>query len=186
MQIKQQSVSMAKILAFAGSNSSQSINFQLVKYTLSLLNDQESRLLNMTNYPFPMFSEDLERVEGYSNSLMELREDIRRVDGIVLSVNEHNRNPSAYFKNLIDWLSRLDRKFLSNKKVLLMATSKGKGGGSRALEITKNLLPGFGAEVVATFSLPAFNDNFAVGKGIVSKSLKEEHAKAVAVFLEQF
>ena len=177
---------MAKILAFAGSNSSQSINFQLVKYTLSLLGNQETRLLNMSNYPFPMFSEDLERLQGYSNSLMELREDIRKVDGIVLSVNEHNRNPSAYFKNLIDWLSRLDRKFLSNKRVLLMATSNSKGGGSRALEITKNLLPGFGAEVVATFSLPVFKDNFAEGSGIVDNSLKEEHARAVTAFLEQF
>ncbi len=176
---------MAKILAFAGSNSSQSINFQLVKYTLTLLNDQETRLLNMTNYPFPMFSEDLERVEGYSNSLMELREDIRKVDGIILSVNEHNWNPSAYFKNLVDWLSRLDRKFLSNKKVLLMATSNSKGGGAHAMGITENLLPRFGAEVVASFSLPVFKDNFAVGKGIVNSSLKETHAKAVTVFLEQ-
>lgn len=175
---------MAKILAFAGSNSSQSINFQLVKYTTSLLNDHETQVLNMAHYPFPMFSADVEQVQGYSNSLIELREDIAKADGVVLSVNEHNRNPSAYFKNLVDWLSRLDRKFLSAKKVLLMATSNGKGGAAGAMEISSKLLQGFGAEVIATFSLPVFKENFVPEQGIVDAQRKEEHAKAVATFLE--
>ncbi|MEM1336110.1 MAG: NAD(P)H-dependent oxidoreductase [Bacteroidota bacterium] len=175
---------MAKILAFAGSNSSQSINFQLVKYTTTLLNDQEIQLLNMAHYPFPMFSEDVEHTEGYSNSLVELREDLRKADGVVLSVNEHNRNPSAYFKNLVDWLSRLDRKFLNSKKVLLMATSNGKWGATGAMEISLKLLQGFGAEVVATFSLPGFKENFIPEQGIANRQLSEEHAKAVATFLK--
>ncbi|WP_321538660.1 NAD(P)H-dependent oxidoreductase [Flavobacterium piscinae] len=37
-------------------------------------------------------------------------------EGLVISVNEHNSNPSAFFKNVLDWLSRLDRKFLDGKK----------------------------------------------------------------------
>lgn len=121
---------MAKILAFAGSNSSKSINYQLVKHTVSYMSDHEVRLLNLANFPFPMYSEDYERENGYSNSLVELKNDIADADALVVSVNEHNGNPSAYFKNLLDWLSRLDRNFLDGKPILLMATSNGRRGAS--------------------------------------------------------
>ena len=176
---------MAKILAFAGSNSSQSINYALVKHTVASLSEHDVQLLNMANYPFPLFSEDLEKKQGYSNSLVEFKDYIRRVDGIVLAVNEHNGNPSAYFKNLVDWLSRLERKFMLNKKVMLMATSKGKGGGKGALQVTQSMLSRFGGEVVSTFSLPEFGQNFASGKGIVDLALDKQHQEAVRMFKER-
>lgn len=175
---------MAKILAFAGSNSSTSINYQLVKCTTSLISDHEIRLLNMVNYPFPMYSEDIEKKEGYSNSLVELKNDIQRSDALIVSVNEHNSNPSAYFKNLLDWLSRLERKFLMDKKVMLMSTSRGKRGGVSALGIVEGVLPRFGAEIVTTFSLPSFGENFDVKKGISDSDLALKHKKALDTFLE--
>ncbi|MFH6604041.1 NADPH-dependent FMN reductase [Maribacter algicola] len=174
---------MAAILAFAGSNSSTSINLKLVHHTIALVSGHEIRTLNMVDYPFPMFSEDYERENGYSNSLVELKNDIQNVDALILSVNEHNGNPSAYFKNLLDWLSRVDRKFLESTKVLLMSTSGGKRGGMSSLEVVKNMLPRFGAEVVATFSLPSFNENFDVAKGILDEDLAESHRKALDEFL---
>ena len=170
-------------MAFAGSNSSTSINFKLVKHTVSLVSGHNIQTLNMANYPFPMYSEDREREQGYSNSLIELKNDIQITEGIILSVNEHNSNPSAYFKNLIDWLSRVERKFLENTKVLLMATSGGKRGGMGSLEVTNKILPRFGAEVVATFSLPGFHENFDVSEGITDESLAESHRKSLAEFL---
>ena len=174
---------MAAILAFAGSNSSTSINYKLVQHTASLMEGHDIRLLNMAGYPFPMYSEDDEKEKGYSNSLVELKNDIKRANAIILSVNEHNGNPSAYFKNLLDWLSRLERKFLEDTKVLLMATSPGKRGAIGALEAINNMLPRFGAEIVATFSLPSFHENFD-GKTIVDQELRENHEAALAAFLE--
>lgn len=174
---------MAAILAFAGSNSSTSINYRLVQYTTSLLGNREFRLLNMTRYPFPMYSEDDERQKGYSNSLVELKEDIQNADGLILSVNEHNGNPSAYFKNLLDWLSRLDRNFLEGTKVFLMSTSGGKRGAKGSFEVIHNLLPRFGGEIVATFSLPLFYENFE-NERIINEEFKKEHAAALTTFLE--
>ncbi|NAY90810.1 NADPH-dependent FMN reductase [Muricauda sp. JGD-17] len=174
---------MAAILAFAGSNSSTSINHQLVKYTTSLLKDHDFQLLNMTDYPFPMYSEDDEKQKGFSNSLVELKENIAKVDGLIVSVNEHNGNPSAYFKNLLDWLSRLERKFMDGKKIFLMSTSGGKRGAQGALEVTKNMLPRFGAEIVSTFSLPSYYENFDENK-ITDEPLKKEHQAALQTFLE--
>ena len=175
---------MAKILAFAGSNSSTSINYQLVKHTVSLLGDHDVRLLNMVNYPFPMYSADLEKKEGYSNSLIELKNDIQKSDALIISVNEHNGNPSAYFKNVLDWLSRLERKFLLEKKILLMSTSTGKRGAVSSLGVMEAMLPRFGAEVVSTFSLPGYGKNFTPENGITHEELAKNHGDALACFLK--
>lgn len=174
---------MAKILAFAGSNSSTSINYELVKYTVSLLETQEVQLLKMSHFPFPMYSEDYEKENGFSNSLIELKNDIAESDGLIISVNEHNGNPSVYFKNLIDWLSRLERKFLNEKNILLMSTSGGKRGGGSSLEVAKNLLPWFGAKVAATFSLPSYYESFDANKGITDTGLAGAHRAALDEFL---
>ena len=153
-----------KILAFAGSNSSTSINHQLVTYAASLLNGHETTVYKMTRYPFPMYSEDAEKNEGFSNSIVELVGDIKKVDALLISVNEHNGGLSAYTKNLLDWLSRFDRKFLDGKKAVLLSASPGKGGAKSALAQAAKTLPYFGAEVVDTFSLPSFYQNFNEGK----------------------
>lgn len=175
---------MKTILAFAGSNSSTSINHELVKYTVSQIKNFDIQLLKMSEMPFPMYSIDAEKNDGFKNSLIELHEDIKKAAGLIISVNEHNSNPSAYFKNLLDWLSRLDRKFLDNKKILLMSTSGGERGGQGALTTVKNLLPRFGADIVDTFSLPFFNTNFSDSK-IVDTDLKTEHLKVLNDFLSE-
>ncbi len=176
---------MSAILAFAGSNSSKSINFKLVQYTAGLIEDKEVQLLNMANYPFPMYSEDNEQEMGFSNSLVELRDDILKANGVILSVNEHNSNPSAFFKNVLDWLSRLEIKFLEDTEVILMSTSPGKRGGMGSLEIIEKLLPRFGANVCATFSLPSFYENFDSEKGITDSTLAEKHQMALNEFLSK-
>ena len=177
---------MATILALAGSNSSASVNFKLVKYTAAQIDNHQVQLLNMSNYPFPMYSEDLEREKGYSNSLIELKDDIQNADGLIISVNEHNGNPSAYFKNVIDWLSRIDRAFLNNTHVLLMSASPGKRGAIGALEVIEKLLPRMGAEIAATFSLPSFRQNFSEDMGITEPGLAAAHSESLTKFLSKF
>ncbi|ETN95818.1 NADPH-dependent FMN reductase [Zhouia amylolytica] len=174
---------MIKILAFAGSNSSTSKNFQLIQHTVSLIEGYDVQVLNMSKMPFPLFSEDLEREEGYKNSLLELKDEIQKADALILSVNEHNGNPSAYFKNLIDWLSRVDRDFLEDTKVFLMSTSPGRRGGAGSLAVTKDLLPRFGAEIITTFSLPSFNHFFSKEEGITEEPYKTDHHERLQDFL---
>ncbi|AEM72286.1 NADPH-dependent FMN reductase [Allomuricauda ruestringensis DSM 13258] len=174
---------MAAILAFAGSNSSTSINFKLVQHTTSLVQNNDIQILNMAEHPFPMYSEDHEKEKGFPDAVVELKERIKSSNSLILSVNEHNGNPSAYFKNVLDWLSRIDRKFLEGTKVLLMSTSGGKRGGKGSLAVVENMLPRFGAEIVATFSLPSFYDNFSE-EGILDETLKNEHQNALSTFLD--
>lgn len=152
---------MKKILFLAGSNSSKSINHKLIVFTASQFAEQTVQIIKLTDFDLPMFGEDIEREKGYSVDLKMLYNKIKDAEALVISVNEHNGTVSAYFKNTIDWLSRLDRNFLEDKKVLLMSTSNGKRGAASALEYTKNVLPRFGATVVESFSFPSFSENFS-------------------------
>lgn len=152
---------MKKILAFAGSNSSISINHQLVDFVATQIVDHHVNVIKLTDYPLEMFSEDLEKEQGFSTELRSLHELILESDALIISVNEHNSGVSAFFKNTTDWLSRLDKKFLENKKVLLLATSPGGRGAISALEFTKNSLPRFGADIIESFSFPKFHENFS-------------------------
>lgn len=152
---------MKKILFFAGSNSSKSINHKLVSFAASQIAGHSVEIIKLTDYNLPMFGEDIEREKGYSADLKMLYNKIREADALVVSVNEHNRMVSAYFKNTLDWLSRLDRNFLEGKKALLMSTSNGKFGAASALEYAKIAFPRYGATVVESFSFPSFSENFS-------------------------
>ncbi|OED37999.1 NADPH-dependent FMN reductase, partial [Flavobacteriaceae bacterium (ex Bugula neritina AB1)] len=152
---------MKKILAFAGSNSSTSINHKLVEYIASEIIVHKVKVLKLVNYPMPMYSEDVEKENGFPGMTMGLKQEISEADALIISINEHNGSWSAFFKNVIDWLSRLDRNFLAEKKVLVMSTSPGQRGGVGALEYAKSLLPRFGAEIVESFSFPSFHANFS-------------------------
>jgi chromate reductase, NAD(P)H dehydrogenase (quinone) len=154
---------MKKIIAFAGSNSSTSINHDLVVCAVHKLKKTKSVVIRLTDYPLPMFGEDMEREEGYPDILKELLDEIKEADGLLLSVNEHNGTVSAFFKNVLDWLSRLEYKFLTDKKVFLMSTSDGRRGALSANEYTARVLPRFGAAEIYTFLLPSFSTTFNQG-----------------------
>ena len=65
--------------------------------------------------------------------------------------------------------------------MLLMATSPGGRGGATVLEVAKNRFPYMGGNVVASFSLPSFNDHFSE-KGITDSTLKTVFDKALTDF----
>ena len=76
-----------KVLAFAGSNSSKSINHQLVTYVASLLNNSE--VIKLTNYNFPMYSMDIEENKGIPEGVKNLDLKLATSDKLIISVAEH-------------------------------------------------------------------------------------------------
>lgn len=157
---------MKKILAFAGSNHSASINQQLLDHVVNRIHGHEIKALKLTDYPLPIYSQDLEKNEGFPINATIIKNLIAESDALIVAVNEHNAGPSAFFKNIIDWLSRVNRNFLEGKKILLISTSAGKRGAKSSLEYTENIFARFGGEVVQSFSLPSFKDNFQEEKVI--------------------
>lgn len=175
---------MAQLLATAGSNSSTSINLQLVRHTLGYFDGHPTDLIDGSRLDIPMYSEDREKQDGFPLAIKELYAQLRACDGLVLSVNEHNSNPSAYTKNLLDWLSRLDRKFMEGIPVLLMSTSGGKRGAQSSREITARMLERFGAEHLVQFGMPGFHEVFRATEGILDPVLRMAHEEAIEAFRE--
>lgn len=157
-----------KILAYAGSNSSTSINKQLTKYAASLFGNADVELLDLNDYEMPLFSVDREKEIGQHRLAAAFLDKIAGADLIVLSLAENNGNYSAAFKNHFDWMSRIRKDVFQDKPMLLMATSPGGRGGKSVLEIAQNNLPRYGGNIKASFSLPSFNDNFDKENGRIS------------------
>lgn len=151
---------MKKIIAFAGSNSKNSINKQLAEFAANKLTDAETESLDLNNYPLPMYGIDLEKEEGIPANAQLFLEKIKAADGIVLSLAEHNGAYAAVFKNIFDWMSRIDNKLWSDVPMFLMATSPGARGGQSVLELAARSFPYMGGKVVAQFSLPGYGTNF--------------------------
>jgi len=142
-----------KILAFSGSNSALSINQELIKYSARFVK-LPLDIIDLRNYELPMFSVDEEQRNGYSEPLISLYNTFIGYDAYIISLPEHNGNYPAFFKNIIDWLSRLERGFFRGKPVLLLNAAPGPSGGKSVLEIAKTSFSFFNGHVVETFLLP--------------------------------
>lgn len=165
---------MKKILALGGSNSKTSINKQFAIYVANQLENVEVIVADLRDLDLPLYSPDLESEQGCPKNVVQFYELIKAMDGIVLSLAEYNGNQTAAFKNLWDWLSRVDEmKFWREKPMLLLATSPGGRGGASVLKITSELLPFFGGNMIANFSLPLFHNNFSEG-GIMDEALNSD------------
>jgi len=185
-----QTIHMKNIIAFAGSNSSTSINHKLVVFAASQIKNHHEnyqvKVIKLTDFNLPMFSEDLEKEQGFSPNLRLLHQEIANADGVIIAVNEYNSGVSGFFKNTTDWLSRIDRDFLKSKKVLLLSTSPGGRGAMTALEFTKNVFPRFGAEITDSFSFPKFYENFSTEENkILDEALSLSFNDVLQNFIRQ-
>ena len=171
-----------KILAFAGSNSSESINHQLIQFVGKQINEVEIEVLRLTDFNIPLYGIDIEKNEGFPKGVIDLYNKIQEAHGIIISVAEHNGNVTAFFKSVIDWLSMYNGTFLEGKKIFLLSTSPGKRGGASALAITQKLLSYFKGELVTSYSLGDFNKIFKDEK-IVDEATEGKLKELVKYFL---
>ncbi|WP_417886115.1 NADPH-dependent FMN reductase [Zunongwangia sp.] len=176
---------MKRILGFAGSNSSKSINAQLVANLLNRLSsDFETQQIDIRDFELPFYGEDLENEKGIPQKAQEFAAEIEKNDALVIAINEHNGSLSAVFKNLIDWVSRHNRGFLNNKKIFLVAASPGGSGAASAMAYAKTAFKIFGGDVVETLSFPVFYDNFKEGE-ITNPEIESEITSKLNTFAQQ-
>lgn len=155
---------MKKIIAFAGSSSQNSINKKLASYAAHLFQNVSVEVLDLNDYEMPIYSTDREKENGVPQLAVDFFSKITQADIVVVSLAEHNGAYATAFKNVFDWVSRHNNKLFQQKPVLLLATSPGPRGGMGVLEIAKDRFPRHDAQLIGTFSLPSFNDNFQDGK----------------------
>ncbi len=173
---------MKKILAFGATNSKKSINKTFATYVAHKLTDVEVIVADLNDYKLPLYSPDLEKESGMHGDAIRFDNLLASVDGLVISLAEYNGNYTTAFKNLFDWLSRIDmRTIWKNKPLLLLSTSPGGRGGQNVMKISKELLPHFGGNIVTDFSLPFFSRNFQNG-AIVDQQKLEELNNKIQIF----
>ncbi|OUS29021.1 NADPH-dependent FMN reductase [Gammaproteobacteria bacterium 45_16_T64] len=174
-----------KLIAFAASNSKNSINKQLATYAGSLAGDVEVEVLDINDYEMPLFSMEREEELGHPAEARAFFDKIGNSDGVIISFAEHNGSYTAAYKNLFDWTSRIDQKVFQNKPMLLLSTSPGPGGASSVLAAAKNSAPYFAGDVRADLSVPSFYDVFdAEAQKLTDSALNDKLMTAVSLLTQ--
>lgn len=174
-----------KIVAFAGSNSHESINKKLVTYVSGFFDNHEVEILDLNDYEMPIYSSQREKQSGVPQLALDFASKIDASDLILLSLADHNGSYSTAFKNVFDWISRVpNRKAFGEKNIFAMSTSPGAGGGKAVMSAFTTRAPFSGGNVLESFMLPSFNANFDADKGIVNEEIalefKEKLEKVIA------
>lgn len=145
-----------KILAFAGSTRKESLNKKLVHVAAegARAAGAEVTVVDLHDYPMPLFDGDLEVASGMPEKALALKKMLREHDGLLIASPEYNSGYSAVLKNTIDWLSRQSEpgeKALSafaGKYAALMSASPGALGGLRGLYQLRELMQNISVTVM--------------------------------------
>ena len=154
-----------KILAFAATNSRNSINKQLISYTADMLrnaNGDEIEIIDLNDFEMPIYSVDREQESGIPEQAHQFYRKIGEAEAILISYAEYNGTYTAAYKNLFDWTSRVGGKVYQDKPVVLFSSSPGPNGARSVLAQAVTSAPYYGADVKASLSVPSFYDNFDV------------------------
>ena len=173
-----------KILAFGASSSKNSINKRFATYTAQQIQDAEITVLDLNDFEMPIYSIDKEKENGFPELAIKFKEHIDSTDGIIISFAEHNGAYSAAFKNIFDWISRVDRDTWGSKPMLLLATSPGKRGGRTVLDIAVNKFKFMNPNTILSFSLPSFHENFSEENGVSEESLQTDYIAILKKFTD--
>lgn len=171
-----------KILAFGASNSQQSINRKLAKFTAAQVPSAEVNLVDLNDFEMPIYGIDKENATGIPELAHQFKKLIKNCDGIIISFAEHNGAYSTAFKNIFDWISRIESDVWANKPMFLLATSPGARGGQTVLDIAVNKFKFMNQNEIISFSLPSFNQHFSEDNGITDENLKSNFDKQLTKF----
>jgi chromate reductase len=121
---------VAKVLGFAGSLRSGSINRALLRASTELA-PEGMRIEIFDLEGIPLYNMDLE--PDFPSRVVEFNEAIRSADGLLVATPEHNHSFSGVLKNALDWASRpVQTTPLNGKPVIVQSASPGWTGGLRA------------------------------------------------------
>jgi NAD(P)H-dependent FMN reductase len=143
------------VLAFAGSARRDSVNKRLIRCAAREVEAAGARvtLVDLADYPMPLYDGDLEASEGLPPSIQRLRDLLLDHQGLLLSCPEYNSAITPLLKNTIDWTTRSpegggDLDCYQGKVVSLLSASPGALGGLRGLVTVRSILGNIGCLVL--------------------------------------
>ncbi len=144
-----------RILAFAGSAHRGSLNKKTVGVAVhgARAAGAQVTVIDLRDYPLPLFDQDLEAQEGIPANAVKLKGLFKSHHGFLISCPEYNSSITPLLKNVIDWMSRKAKDepvmaAFNGKAVVLMAASPGALGGLRGLAHVRDILSNIGVIVL--------------------------------------
>ncbi|MDX8348598.1 NAD(P)H-dependent oxidoreductase [Cognatiyoonia sp. IB215446] len=151
-----------RILAFAATNSTTSINRQLLEYAerrlTSLVPIVEIEFLDLNEYEMPIYSPEREKADGVHPLAQVFYDKIGAADALLVSFAEYNGFVTAAWKNIFDWMSRIDAKVWQDKPMVILAASPGARAGSNVLASQELLAPFFGGDLKGKYGVGNWKD----------------------------
>jgi chromate reductase len=172
-------------LAFSGSARRESFNRKFLAVAVHATRDAggEVTLLDLNEYPLPIYHGDLEDKDGLPPSAVKLIDLIFKHQGLLIASPEYNSMFTPLLKNTIDWCTRGDDNPFIGKVAAVVSASPGALGGIRSQRLVQQLLLHLGCHVVpGAAMLPHADKAFdANGNLTDARALKSVQALAKAL-----
>lgn len=150
-----------KILAFAASNHSASINRDLVGYVASRLKqlrpEADVTFLDLNDYEMPIYSLDREAANGVPQLAQDFLDHITAADAVLVSFAEYNGQVTSAWKNIFDWMSRISPKVWQNTPGVITAAAPGPRAGGSVLAGQAALAPHHGMDLKGQYGVGSWS-----------------------------
>jgi chromate reductase len=151
----------ANILAFAGSARRDSWNRKVLEVGVAGAREAgaEVTVVNLGDYPMPIYHADWHAEHGVPAATLELRRLMMAANGLLIASPEYNTSITPLLKNTIDWLSQeVDGESggapFQGKVGGLMGASAGAFGTIRALPHVSLILANLGVLMLPFVAVP--------------------------------
>jgi NAD(P)H-dependent FMN reductase len=146
-----------RLLFFAGSMRQGSFNRSLARCAsdTALSRGFGADLIELSDYPMPIYDGDLEANEGPPENARRLKQVFSQYQGIFIASPEYNASVTPLLKNTLDWISRVKERdgppldVFKTRVFAIGGASPGRFGGMRSLMTLRQILAiGLGALVL--------------------------------------
>lgn len=170
-----------RVLAFAGSARADSYNKKLVNVAAqgARAAGAETTILDLREYPLPLFDQDLEAAQGLPDAAKDLQQIMLDHDGLLIAAPEYNSSITPLLKNTIDWISRPNDgagalTAYEGKVAAMMSASPGRLGGLRGLSHLRSILSNIGVLVIPDqMAVGQAHTAFAADGDLIDEKLRE-------------
>ena len=172
-----------RLLFFAGSTWDGSFNQKLaaLSHHIAEANGIEAVLVDLKDYPMPIYNGDLEAAEGQPDNAHKFKALMMAHSGIFIASPEYNASITPLLKNTLDWVSHVRDEgeapveVYKTRVFALGSSSNGGMGGLRSLTTVRQVLElGLGALVLPDqFAVPRAKDAYGEDGHLKNKDSQE-------------
>jgi NAD(P)H-dependent FMN reductase len=190
---------MLRLLFFAGSERRGSHNKKLARLAqhIATVNGVEGVFVDLTDYPMPLYTGDLEAEHGSPVKAAEFKALLSEYQGVFIASPEYNSSVTPLLKNTLDWVTRVRNKgetgleIYKSRVFAISGAAPGYYGGMRGLLHLRQILEiGVGATVIPQqLALPRAADAFAEDgslKDRAQQDLLKDVVEALAIAARRF